>query len=330
MGLKRRPDAEALGQFEAALEGIEDAAKAVISEAKRLEKKTDASVKPDLRKTIAVLSSPLNRRVAEWRNAATKLADDLEEDEDDIFGTPDAHRAYLKRMIPRIKRGPHMFALCLPSNDPKEMRFMFHRSKQPRSLGVKLKKHMNTRRFTYGIVGSDRLATRLGITDLEPRTLVIYLEGRTFPSLAKRIRILLRSLKISQFSRVRIVQQGQEITEDDGAPEIDAQSLGDKELADAIKEARAMPGKAAPPGVTASLRRRIATANVRLKQVRGPKLRTLVALSKQASSRVDKRNFGVALVMVERLEKELVAILGKPTRADEQASKSTAKAGEPA
>jgi len=330
LGLKRRPDAESLGRFEAALEGIEDAARAVVSEAKKLKRKADSEVKSELTATISVLGTPLTKRVGEWRDKATELETELDDNDDDIFGTLDNHRAYVKRMVPRLKRNPHKFALCLPSNDPEDMRFCFHRSKQPRALGLRLKKHLNTRRFTYGIIGGEGLARQIGIIDLEPRTLVVYLQGRTFPSLARRIRILLRKLKIAQYSRVRVIREGEEVDvrETDEAAEIAGKVLDKEALAEAIREARSMPGKAAPPGVTASLRRRIWACNARLKEVRGPKLRPLVRLSRSASSRVDKRNFHVAMTMVDRLEKELIAILGKPSDkpADANADAHTPKA----
>jgi hypothetical protein len=208
--------------LEKAIDALEKAAKDVASEAKELEKKaSDKAAKTDLKNTADVMGKPLERALMEARAAiAAELEppeDDGDEDEeasDDKLVDPALHGAYIKKIGAKLKRGTWNFAVGLPSNDPAAMRFNFHRKKGGRALGAQLKKACGAKKFTFGKAGTSDLAADVSGEDTSARTLVLYLEGRRIPGLAKRVKLMLRQLKVSAFGKVKIVVDGEEI---DGA-----------------------------------------------------------------------------------------------------------------
>ncbi len=236
-----RADAAAKA-FEKALEALLAAAKQVAAEAKDLEKKAkDKKAKADLANTVAVMGKPLAKEVAAARARIAALGAE-EEEEDGAFGTAAAHAAFLKKWAPRIKRGQVSFAVGLPSNKPEEMRFNFHLTKDGRGLANALKKEAGAKKFTFGRAGTEGLAEAHGEEDVGARTLCLHLEGRRIPGLAKRVKLMLKTLGVSQFGRVKILEGGVEI---EGADETTADDAAleavDLEAPDEAEETAASP-----------------------------------------------------------------------------------------
>lgn len=212
---KAKPEA-AISAFESALSALASAGKSVAAEAKDLEKKEkDKKKKADLANTQAVMGKPLAKAIEAERKKLEALEEAVAAGD---FGTPEAHKAFLQKWAPKIKRGQISFAIGLPSNKPEEMRFNFHMTKDPRGLANPLKKHANAKKFTFGKAGTLALAEAHGEEDATTRTLCLYLEGRRIPGLAKRVRLMLKKLGVSQFGKVRILEGGVEV---DGADEDD-------------------------------------------------------------------------------------------------------------
>ncbi|GMG82660.1 hypothetical protein LNKW23_18730 [Paralimibaculum aggregatum] len=205
---KGRPDAE-IDAFEGALSGLAGAGRQVAAEAKDLEKKAaDRKAGAELANTVAVMGKPLAREIDAQRRKLEPLEDAVAAGD---FGTPEAHKAFLAKWAPKIKRGTVSFAIGLPSNKPEEMRFNFHMSKDPRGLANPLKKHAGAKKFTFGRAGTLKLAAEVGEEDVGARTLCLHLEGRRIPGLAKRIRLMLKKLGFSQFGRVKVLEGGTEL-----------------------------------------------------------------------------------------------------------------------
>ncbi|GMG85541.1 hypothetical protein LNKW23_47640 [Paralimibaculum aggregatum] len=214
-GLRKEKPEAAIKAMESALAALAAAGKAVATEAKALEKsEKDKKRKADLSNTVAVMGKPLAREI----DAARKKLEPLEEVvAAGDFGDAAAHAAFLRKWAPRIKRGQVSFALGLPSNLPEEMRFNFHMTKDPRGLANVLKKAAGAKKFTFGRAGTLELAGEMDDDEgVGTRTLCLHVEGRRIPSLAKRVRLMLKKLGVTQFSKVKILAGGEEI---DGADE---------------------------------------------------------------------------------------------------------------
>lgn len=242
--------ARAAEALEAALAKLEAAAKQVASEAKDLEKKAkDKGAKTDLANTQAVMGKPLAKAVAALRAQAQAQAQAAggAAEEAGQFTDPAAHAAFIKKWAPRIKRGQVSFAVCLPSNKPEEMRFNFHASKDGRGLAGILKKEVGATKFTFGKAGSAAMAEEAGEEGVGARTLCLHLEGRQIPGLAKRVRIALKKLGVSQFSKVQILEGGQEIEGSDESETDDAVPEMDLSVPDPDPETEGAPAPEAPP-----------------------------------------------------------------------------------
>ncbi len=211
----------ALKAYEGALDKLAATGKQVAAEAKELEKKAkDKKAKADLANTVAVMGKPLAKEIAAARaeaQAGAETAADAEEAGQ--FVDPVAHAAFIKKWAPRIKRGQVSFAVGLPSNQPEEMRLNFHATKAPRGLAGVLRKEAGAKKFTFGQAGTERLAEEHGEEGVGARTLCLHLEGRRIPALAKRVRLMLKKLGVTQFSKVKILEGGVEI---DGSDEAEA------------------------------------------------------------------------------------------------------------
>lgn len=209
---KAKPE-DAVKAFEAALDGLATAGKAVAAEARAAEKKTkDKKARADLSNTQSVMGKPLAKEIVTARKKLAPIEETLAAGD---YGTADAHRAYIERWAPKIKRRPVSFALGLPSYNPEDMRFNFHYFKAPRGLVVPLKKHAGVRKFTYGKIGTAALAEEVGEDAYGMRTLCLHIEGRRIPGLAKRLRLMLKKLGVTQFNKVKILEGDQEIDGDD-------------------------------------------------------------------------------------------------------------------
>lgn len=221
-GLEAYEDAASSGKkgdvapLESALKLLEKIAKDVVAEAKTLEKATkDKKEKEDLSNTIAVMERPLASAIAAERKRAAELAKAAKEDEESAIVDPAQYLAYFRKFTPPLLTGQVNFAVGVPPGRPEAVRLMFHRSQSGKALVGHLKKELGTCKSTFGTAGSANLAETAG-DDVTNRTLVLDLEGKQIPALGKRVRIMLRKLKISEFSKVKVLVAGQEAeTSDD-------------------------------------------------------------------------------------------------------------------
>ncbi|MGF1444651.1 MAG: hypothetical protein ACFBRM_00445 [Pikeienuella sp.] len=204
---KGKPD-QAARAFEAALSSLESAGKQVATEAKDLEKKEkDKKKKADLANTQAVMEKPLAKEIAAARSKIEEVSDAAPGD----FVSAAAHAQFVRKWAGKIKRGSVSFAIGLPSADPADMRFNFHASKDGRSLASVLKSAAKAKKTTFGRAGALALAEDVGDEDATARTLCLDLEGPRIPGLAKRVRLMLKALGISQFGKVQVLEGGVEV-----------------------------------------------------------------------------------------------------------------------
>lgn len=211
---------ELVAACDAALKEVESLAKS--------KKDTEPERQTDLDNTVEALKKGFVRAVAEKRE---------EYDSYDGCGvnaplvTPAAHAAYLKRMLPRLKRMEHNFGFALVSNDPDAQRLLFSKKRGPRSLANNIRNDTRPRLITWGTaVGGGALAGGA----YGGMVLVLTLEGKKVPNLARRIRLLFRSLGLSMFNKVVIRQDG---VEQDASDETETETaLAEVEATDDFSE----------------------------------------------------------------------------------------------
>ncbi len=316
----RSPDARALEAFEAALEALEDAAKKVAQEARELAgKEKDKARKKDLENTAEVMDKPLKREIAAARAAMPEIEDDEDEDSADTLADPAQHAAYLKKTAGKLKKRTFNFALGLPSNEPEDLRLLFHPKKAGRGLAAKLKKAIGAKKFTFGQAGTEALSEEMGAEGDGARTLVLVLEGRNIPGLAKRVKLLLKKMNVSAFGRVKILKDGQEV---DGADEATDEALEplDMEAADPEDAAigaegdleqapeAAVDAPPPPPGPDlADLKARLAKAVPAIAAAPKPLAAELAPVAKEAGALLKAGDAPAAAPRIAELEDRLAA-----------------------
>ncbi|MGF1444583.1 MAG: hypothetical protein ACFBRM_00095 [Pikeienuella sp.] len=123
--------------------------------------------------------------------------------------TPAAHAKYLKSVAPQLKRIPHNFAFALVSSSEHDAnRFLFHKLKGARSLANSLKGDVTPKMLCWGtayggpIFPGGRYAANV---------LVLSVQGRTVPGLARRVRVMFQMMGIGTYNRIVIVKDGEEL-----------------------------------------------------------------------------------------------------------------------
>lgn len=310
----RKPNEEDVAAFTDALDRLAAAGVGVAAKAKSLlrDAQGDAARVKHLKNTISAIGRPLQREISAGRaqsaDALAELADD-EADDGDVLASAEAQAAYIRKLSQKIKKVPHKFALGLPSNDPADMRFLLHRKRGGRALVSRLKRGMKVRRFTFGTIGSARLASDLGDDSVGARTLVLYVEGRRIPSLAKRVRMMLRRLGVSTFSRVKVFVEGQEI---ESADETSDDLLDGFDNADMRREtdsrtpsrtaARAADARGMASEAAARLRRRLGVVKSRVFAMPLADSQTLRRAVLETKARLEDGALGSAERMIGQLE----------------------------
>lgn len=322
----RKPTRKALQVFEDALDDVEDAGKDVAAEAKALEKAEksggDKARLKDLKNTITVMGRPLDRELNAARASAEEVEqylDDIEDDGgDDPLTDPKRHAAYISALSPKLKKGTFSFALAMTSNDPADMRFLFHRKRGGRSLAGRLRRALKVKKFTFGVAGTQKLAEEVAGEDVSKRTLVLFIEGRRIPSLARRVKVMLRRLGVTQFSRVKVYENGKEIesadeTTDEKLEELDL-SVPDEDDSFAGITAGAGAGKPPPSrgaagrapttasSAAAALRNRLAKLNALVAHLPRAKTKTFREVADLARKRIDQGALGPAERAISALE----------------------------
>ncbi|MEM9147946.1 MAG: hypothetical protein AAGC57_17325 [Pseudomonadota bacterium] len=297
-----------------ALDLLEKTGKDVSTEAKDLEKKTkDKKEKTDLQNTVQVMDKPLTKLLQEYRGELDEAPEPEDDDEDvdeevsaNALTDPDQHSAYIRKIAPKLKRKVFSFALGLPSNDPADMRFSFHPKKGGRGLGGGLKKAIGAKKFTFGKAGTDELETSVtGGEGSGGRTLVLYLEGRNIPSLAKRVKLMLRSLKISAFGKVKIVKDGKELESADDSTDLSVEAV-DLDAPD--DEDLAAPETASAPetdGRADALKRRLAAVNKGLATMPEETAAKLKEMAKKALGAIGANQLDGAEKIIQALEQRV-------------------------
>lgn len=120
--------------------------------------------------------------------------------------TPASHAAYLKRLMPRLKRLPFNFGFALVSQEPTDQRFQFHNKKAPRSLANSLKNDVQPRKLTWGEAFGGGIYPD---GDYPAATLVLVVHGPMVPSFARRVRVSLKAFGLSMFNNIVVVKDGQ-------------------------------------------------------------------------------------------------------------------------
>ncbi len=221
---ERSFDARSTKEVEAALAAIASSARQVVSEASALAKTAgDPATRRELADLADMMKKPLAKELDAVRARLAELARAANAEEADApdgdFADPAAHAAYLAGFVQKLRRKPHSFALGLPSNDPAEMRLALHPKTSGRSLAARLKSSIAAKKVTFGTASAGGPAEEGGDPE-GPRTLVLTLEGRAIPSLAKRVRLMLKALGVAGFRRVKVFEAGVELAEtgDETAP----------------------------------------------------------------------------------------------------------------
>ncbi|MEO0621673.1 MAG: hypothetical protein AAF183_05535 [Pseudomonadota bacterium] len=308
-----------------AVDQLSKAAKDVIAEAKALEKKTkDKAEKTDLQNTAQVMLKPFEKALAEVvqelenAGAVEEIEESDEEDEasDDKLADPAKHADYIKKTSTKLKKKIFNFALGFSGNKPEDMRFNFHNKKAGRSLGGKLKAVAKSKKFTFGKVGTQALEE--GTTGEEggsgSRTLILYIEGRRIPGLAKRVKLMFRTLKVAAFSKVKIVVDGKEVESADDDMDLTVQPMDldapDDEGVEENNETVAPPPPPTPTstddgGRAEALRRRLADVNAQLAAMTRDDATKFQDLASKAQSAIDKNQLDAAEKIIAALEQRV-------------------------
>lgn len=224
----KKPSDSTLKGFDDAEGKLKSAANAVIAEADKLgaQYKKDKKKKEPYDSTVTALKKSFVKILADNRKTYDQAKAGLNGAGDDPFASNDAHTAYLKGEVSKLRRRELKFCLALTSNKPSEMRFNFSPSKGGRALVGPIKKSCTVKKFTFGTAMAASIAEGVEEDEAKARTLVLKLEGKRIPGLAKRVKLMLRQLGISSFNLVKIMEDGKDIdsaddTADDSLAEID-------------------------------------------------------------------------------------------------------------
>lgn len=135
------------------------------------------------------------------RQAAASAGD--EDDDAGVLTDTDAYRKYVAARVARLKKSAMSFALAIPGSDPEAIRIMFHPSRPGKSLLPALKP-LRPKRFTFGRAGTQAFAAEHGL-ETGTKELVLLIEGKMVPKLARQVRLMLRAVGVQQFKKVTII-----------------------------------------------------------------------------------------------------------------------------
>ncbi len=223
--------------LKAAVAEILAASKDVVAEAKILARSAeDADARKELSNTIEVMGKPLQKRLDAVRSDIALLTETLanegreKEDEDgedgDALASPAAQAEYIRSFAGRLRRRRHNFALGVPSKDPTEMRFVFHAKKPAKSLASLVKSKAGAKAWVYGTAGTKAPEGTDTEDPAKPKILLLDIEGgKRIPGLARRVKLMFKRLGVSAFARVRILEAGVAV-EDDETPPVEPAAKG--------------------------------------------------------------------------------------------------------
>ncbi len=201
-----------VAQVEQKLAALETVGKAALKEIAKLLKSTpkDAKVKKDLENTQDVLGKPLMRELDSIRGSLLGLEEDADEGD---LKSEDDYKKYLATMLPRLRKGAFSFALVMPSAKPEEIRMAFHRKKDGKAMTGPLRKAAGGGKFTWGIAAAEK---RMDEVDEESgTTLILALDGKRLPGMAKKIKLMFRLMDSKTFKKVKLLVDGKVVETDE-------------------------------------------------------------------------------------------------------------------
>jgi hypothetical protein len=242
-------DAKAAG---GALDGIDKAVKAVLSEASKTKGNAEMDATVDCLKKFDRGSTQERK----WIEEHTKAKGD--DDDDSSFADPDAYKTYLITVMKRLRSSGEMNFGFVLGKKAEDHRIALHKSKSAKALGTMLAKETGIHLMTWGIARSSE--DRAG-------EMVLELEGRQIPGMGKKGARMLKKFKPLPFKKLVLLVDGQEVADvddpddsdsDDAAPDAATQTRALAELA------RRIPG-VADPAQKADLARMATQANALLR-----------------------------------------------------------------
>jgi hypothetical protein len=136
------------------------------------------------------------------------------DDEEDPgrFTDPDEHLHFVAKWLLRLRKFQAPYAIGLCGEGGEDLRLNFHRERAGKVLAAQLRLEAEAQRTTFGMAMSGGLMADLGQAETErERTLVLSLDGKPIPQLAKRLRRWMREGGISTYGSVSILQNGVEV-----------------------------------------------------------------------------------------------------------------------
>jgi hypothetical protein len=220
---QRGTDGNGRAALEKLGEALEDSARKLVKIVDTLGKTAKGDDRKDLDNTEQALVKPLAAAIRTALEAVGGGDDGEDEEEDDSqFGAAEAHAAYLKQRLKRVKKAQMPFAVTMPTTEAVDLRLAFNPRKDGQSLGLKLKSACKGKKTTFGLAGTEDLVETVGSDEsVASGTLVLSLDGAVIPGLAKRVRDMFRALGVKVFAKVKVLKDGQVVdaADADGASE---------------------------------------------------------------------------------------------------------------
>lgn len=170
------------------------------------------------------------KKMGKLIDAERKWIEENAEDDEGQFADPEAYKKYLVKTLKRLRSSGEMNFGFVLGKKAAETRIAFHKSKSAKGLANILVKETGIHLMTFGVAVPDtaegRAAVRLeagqdGKPDDDPdksTTLLLSLEGRQLPGMAKKAAKMLKAFKPLPFKKLRLFLEGKEV-EDLADPE---------------------------------------------------------------------------------------------------------------
>lgn len=197
--LKADGGEETLVRADKALDEVEAAIKLVLGEARK------AKADPEMVFTVQAFEK---LDIDKERKANKALA---AEDDEPPLADPETYRAMLRKWLRRLSDQSMNFAFVV-GRTAGDHRLVFHPSHGGRTIGASAAEAVNSHSFTYGHAAA---------TDERPETILLALEAKQLPGLAKKGERLLKLMKPQPFSRIAIFVDGKEVEDIPDPTDID-------------------------------------------------------------------------------------------------------------
>ncbi|MGH7044535.1 MAG: hypothetical protein ACREFY_20715, partial [Acetobacteraceae bacterium] len=200
------------------------------------------------------------KKMGKLIDAERKWIEENAEDDEGQFGDEEVYKKYLLKSMKRLRSSGELnFGFVLGKKAP-ESRIAFHKSKSPKALSNLLVKETGIHQMTFGVAVPDtaegRAAVRLEAgQDQKPdddpdksTTLLLSLEGRQLPGMAKKAAKMMKAFKPLPFKKVRLFLECKEVedlldpedTDPDEADEVEEQQAQEFDATAMERELRAL------------------------------------------------------------------------------------------